>query len=130
MNRPIDNDYISKYRYYQLKYFCYQYHEWEKAKSNLKISPGGNFGKNVTEFVIENDKTGDIAIKMEELDRKMELVDEVIEEVAPEIYIWLKMCVVDGKSYDKLVAYGVPCGKEYFYKRYRLFFSRINQLLE
>ena len=123
MNRPIDNSYISKHRYYELKHFCYQYHEWEKAKTQIKIFPGGDFCENVL------DPTGEAAVKLAELNSKIELVDRCITEVAPEIYIWLKMCIVDGKSYNVLVPYGVPCGKEYFYQRYRAFFSRINQLL-
>lgn len=121
MIRPIENDYISRNRYYELKYFCYQYREWEKAKTELKIFPGGNFDQNFS------DPTGEIAVKLAELDSKIELVDKCIEEVAPEIYIWLKMCIIDGKSYNVLVSHGVPCGKEYFYQRYKAFFSRINQ---
>lgn len=120
MNRPIDNDYISKARYYELKWFCRQYHEWEKAKSNLKIFPGGNFREKVS------DPTGETAVKLAELEGKMEVVDRCLWEVAPEIYVWLKECVVDGKSYNKL---DVPCSKEYFYIRYRAFFSRMNHLV-
>ena len=123
MNRPIENSYISRCRYYELKYFCYQYHEWEKEKSKMKIFPGGNFDKNFS------DPTGENAVKLAELDYKINAVDECIMEVAPEIYEWLKMCIVDGKSYNVLTAYGIPCGKEYFYQRYRLFFSRLNLLL-
>lgn len=127
MNRPINNDYISKNRYYELKYFCYQYHEWEKEKTNLKISPGGNFGKTIRKK--QTDITCDLAVKLSDLDYKIETVDKTIKEVAPEIDIWLKKCVVDGKSYDKLISDGVPCCREYFYKRYRLFFSRLNQVV-
>lgn len=123
MNRPIENSDISRYRYYELKYFCYQYREWEKAKSKLKIFPGGNFREKVA------DPTGDTAVILAGLDSKIETVDKCIQDVAPEIDIWLKQCIVDGKSYDVLVTQGVPCGKEYFYKRYRAFFSRINQLV-
>lgn len=123
MNRPIENSYISKNRYYELKYFCYQYHEWEKAKIELKIFPGGNFREKVA------DPTGEVAVKLAELNYKIELVDKCLQEVAPEIYIWLKECITSGKSYNVLVSSGVPCGKEYFYQRYRAFFSRINQLL-
>ena len=117
MNRPIDNNYISKARYYELKWFYRQYHEWEKQKTKIKIFPGGNFRQNVS------DPTAEAAVKLAELDSKIETVDRCLQETAPEIYIWLKACVVDGKSYNKL---DVPCSKEYFYTRYRAFFSRLN----
>ena len=124
MNRPIENSYISKNRYYELKYFCYQYPEWVKAKTELNFFPGGNFREKVS------DPTGDIAVKLAELNRKIRLVEDCLNEVGPEIYIWLKECVVCGKSYNVLVSSGVPCGKEYFYKRYRAFFSRLNHVVE
>ncbi len=118
MNRPIDNNYISKSRYYELKWFCRQYREWEKAKIDLKIFPGGNFREKVA------DPTGDIAVQLASLNCKIDAVDRCINEVAPEIGSWLKECVVDGKGYNTL---DVPCSKEYFYIRYKAFFSRLNQ---
>lgn len=121
MNRPINNEEISKHRYYELKHFCYQYHEWEKAKSNLKISPVGKFDKK------SPDPTGDLAVKLAGLDYKIETVNRCLKEAAPDIEEWMKKCVIDGKSYNVLVSDGVPCGKEYFYQRYKLFFSRLNQ---
>lgn len=123
MNRPIDNNYISKARYYELKWFCRQYREWEKEKSNLKISPVGKFDKNLP------DPTGDLAVKLAGLDYKIEIVDSCLHDTDPTISTWLKKCVVDGKSYNVLVSDGVPCGKEYFYQRYKTFFSRLNQCL-
>lgn len=121
MNRPIDNDYISKERYYELKWFCRQYHQWEKEKSNLKISPVGKFDKNLP------DPTGDLAVKLAGLEYKIETVDKCIKETSPGIEEWMKQCVVDGKGYNNLV--GVPCCSEYFYQRYKTFFSRLNHCL-
>ena len=123
MNRPIDKDGYSRSRYYELKYFCYQYHEWEKQKREIKIFPGGNFREKVS------DPTGDTAVKLASLNYKIGIVDKCIEEAGEMIAPWLKKCIVDGKSYNVLVSDGVPCGKEYFYQRYRLFFSRLNQVL-
>lgn len=121
MIRPIDNEQISKFRYYELRYFCRQYHEWEKQKSEIKIFPGGNYRERVS------DPTGDVAVKLAGLDYKIEIVNKCLKEAAPDIEEWMKKCVVDGKSYDVLVSDGVPCGKEYFYQRYKYFFSRLNQ---
>lgn len=124
MNRPIENSYISRYRYYELKYFCYQYREWEKEKTRLNFFPGGNFRQKVP------DPTGDLAVQLASIEYKIEIVDKCLEEAGGGIAPWLKQCVVDGKSYNVLVSNGVPCGKEYFYQRYRAFFTRINQCVE
>ena len=124
MNRPIENSYISRYRYYELKYFCYQYPEWVKEKNALNFFPGGDFCKNVS------DPTGELAVRLAELDKKIGTVESCLNETGPEIYAWLKECVISGKSYNVLVSSGVPCGKEYFYKRYKAFFTRLNQCVE
>ena len=119
MNRPIDNNYISKNRYYELRYFCRQYREWEKEKNEMKIFPDGNFCENFS------DPTGETATKLATLNTKIETVDRCIEEVAPEIKEWLKESVTEGKGYNNLI--DVPFSKEYFYIRYKAFFSRLNQ---
>ena len=118
MNRPIDNNYISKNRYYELRYFCRQYHEWVKEKNEMKIFPDGDFSQNLS------DPTGETATKLAVLSYKIDAVDKCIDEVAPEIGDWLKESVTNGKGYNNLV--DVPCSKEYFYVRYKAFFSRLN----
>lgn len=90
---------------------------------HLNFFPGGNFRENVS------DPTGELAVKLAGLEHKIELVDKCLNEVGSDIYPWLKKCIVDGKSYNVLLSDGVPCGKEYFYQRYRSFFSRINLLI-
>lgn len=121
MIRPINNNYISKHRYYELKHFCYQYNDWVRQKSNLKIFPDGEFGENLP------DPTGEKAVKLAELETNIELIDYILDETDKSISLWLKMCICDGKSYDVLQAYGVPCGKEYFYKRYKTFFYLLDK---
>lgn len=125
MNRPIDNDDISKARYYELKWFCRQYHEWEKQKINLKIFPGGKFRENISKTNDKTDRTVDLAVELAGLEYKIETVDRCINEVGDGIEPWLKKCVTEGVGYENL--YDIPCSKEYFYKRYKLFFTRLNK---
>lgn len=114
-------NYISKYRYLELKNFCLQYPEWKERLREInyyRLAEDGD-PKRPTE---------DLAIEELYLKRKIELVERTAEEVDPTISSFLLQCVTCGKSYNVLVAYGIPCGKEYFYKRYREFFRRLGIL--
>lgn len=113
--------YISKHRYYELKHFCLQYDEWKDALNAITpirshpvdISIGGDY---------TGDKTADIALKRAFIRSSMEKVEQAAIGADPDIYIYILKCVTKGMSYDKLVAEGIPCSRDYFYDRYRKFF--------
>ena len=68
---------ISKYRYYELRYFCLQYYEWKHdyCELELKLSPRTTQYNNVSR-THTNDWVSEAAVKMAELKRKMELVEQ------------------------------------------------------
>jgi len=113
--------YISKHRYYELKHFCLQYDEWKEALESLTpvrslsidISIGGDY---------TGDKTGDIAVRRAMIRSHMEMVEQAAIGADPDIYSYILRCVTSGISYDKMVASGIPCSRDYFYDRYRKFF--------
>ena len=114
---------ISKHRYYELKHFCLQYPEWKKlysAELNTIRSPNfsrvGNSG-NVL------DPVADTSIRIEILSRYMKLVEQTAIKTDSELYSYILRCVTEGCSYVALrTYYGIPCGRDYFYERYRRFF--------
>lgn len=54
--------------------------------------------------------------------RMYEMVEQAAIAADPGICIYILKCVTKGVSYDKLVAEGIPCSRDYFYDRYRKFF--------
>lgn len=119
-----DNPYwISKHRYYELKHFCLQYPEWKKLYSagvNTMKSPNfsrvGNSGN-------ASDPVGEAAARVEIFSRRMKMVEQTAIETDPELYSYILRCVTEGCSYVALRTYlGIPCGRDYFYERYRKFF--------
>jgi len=112
---------ISHKRYMELLYFCRQYGEKKEQLNSMSFLKStafsetgiGNGGKNPTEKQ---------ALLMEELSRDIELIEDTVQETAPEIYKQLLQNVTEGTTY---IYMDMPCGQEYFYKKRREFFKRL-----
>lgn len=115
--------YISKHKYYELKHFCLQYGEWKKEKACFEagIFPGGlRLNEIKTKW---NDPTAIAAMRIARCNEKIELVERVAWETDKEITKYILKAVTEGRSYEYLnVNLNIPCGRDYFYERYRKFF--------
>lgn len=60
----------------------------------------------------------------------MEMVEQAAIGADPDIYSYILRCVTSGISYDKMVASGIPCSRDYFYDRYRKFFWILDGIRE
>ena len=122
--------YISRHRFYELKHYCLQYYEWKKLKCELEdilSFDKTGLGQNATEWA---DPTGNIAVKIDGLNRKMEQIEKLTRLTDPFIQRYLFKAVTEGLSYTYLkTALGMPCSKEYFYRRYRKFWWMLSQEL-
>lgn len=119
---------ISKYRYYELKYLCLQYPEWKRLYLNGYGLRSANFPL-VGSYENVSDPTGDAAVRLEWCRTRMELVEQAALYADGDIYQWLLKCVTEGVSYDTLrMVDDIPCGRDYFYKRYRKLFWILDKL--
>lgn len=65
--------------------------------------------------------------RREKLLRYMEIVEQSAIDADPDIFEWLLRSVTEGVSYGSLE---VPCGRDYFYDRYRKFFWLLDKVRE
>lgn len=115
---------ISRYRYYELRYFCMQYNEWRQKYNELQMcmSPGRAMFNNDNSNNI-SDKTASVAIQMAELRRKMELVEQSCIEADSELHSYIFQGVTRGYGYTYLqTVLGIPCTKDAYYDKYHKFF--------
>ncbi len=115
---------ISKYRYYELRYFCLQYYEWKHdyCELELKLSPRTTQYNNVSR-THTNDWVSEAAVKMAELKRKMELVEQTCIETDSDLYSYILQGVTKGYGYTYLqTVLGIPCTKDAYYDKYHKFF--------
>ena len=122
--------YISKQKFLTARHFCLQYSEWRdeyKALSSGNISgidydgmPHGSTVGNPTEAR---------AIRLEELSRKISLVEQTAIEAGEDIAEWILKGVTSEDAtfrYLKMVM-GIPCEKDMYYDRRRKFYWLISQ---
>lgn len=121
-NKPY---YISKHRYYELKHHCLQYNEWKQELLKLRSrsliqSHMIHCGKNIR----SDDKTAYTGLLSAHMTTLMDNVEKCSVEAGGDIANYIFTAVTEGKSYSTL---NPPCGKEYFYKKYRMFFYLLSQ---
>ena len=112
--------YISKHRMLELKHFCLQYEEWRQEYVRITVLQSYGYGKIPGSEI--SDKTSKLAMRAAELEGYMKLVMGCCKEADGYIWTWLFEAVTCGLSYGALQARGIPCGKDYYYDRYRKFF--------
>jgi len=112
--------YLTKHRTLELKHFCQQYEDWKQEYVKLTVLRSYGYGEVKGGDVSDN--TSKIAIRAAKLDQNMTMVKKCCKEAGGDIWEWLFMGVTNGLSYTTLAARGIPCGKDYYYERYRKFF--------
>lgn len=120
--------YIPKHRFYELKHFCLQYHDWEKAYTELDPSISSyQLGERV-DISNVSDGTCDLAIKRAEYASKMLLVKETCEIAGADISEYLLKAVTDDYPFIYLkTVLEIPCGKDMYFDRYRKFWWILSQ---
>lgn len=117
--------YISKHRYYELKHFCLQYHEWQEEYCRLSQDLGADVYilDGIPKGSDKPDRTAEKAVNLARIKEKIRMVEECAEAADPVLAKWILKAVTDGYSftYLKTVA-DIPCERDMYYDRYRKFF--------
>lgn len=119
--------YISKHRYYELKHHCLQYPEWKQEIAKLRtrsLIQAHSIKISTDARVI--DKTAEMGLVGAYMASLVTTVDKCCEIAGGDISDYIHIAVTQGKSYSVL---NPPCGKEYFYKKYRQFFWLLDKEL-
>lgn len=116
---------ISRHRYYELKHFCLQYPEWSNAWLYLNQFDGVARTKinEIRNTNSHSEMIANLAINRILLEQRMNLIKETAENASDEICDYIFKAVTEGKSFDYLkTMLDIPCGKDFYYTRYRRFF--------
>ena len=104
---------VSKHKFLELYHFSLQYKDWEKEIAAVSFMPDD----------FEFDPTGEIAAKLTVLKKNCEMVKECCKDADRKLHRYLFLAVTEGLSYDALRSrYHIPCGKDYYFIRYRKYF--------
>lgn len=118
---------IERHRYYELKHFCLQYPIWKKACSSLDGLARHRLGEEHIPGMI-SDPTERAAEAREWYMNHMSMIEKAAGEADTVLAPYILKGVTEGCSYEHLrVNYRIPCGKDMYYDRYRLFFWLLNK---
>lgn len=119
---------ISKHRYYELKYFCLQYPMWKKAYELLDGLQMYSYELVYISNTDPSDVTGKCVEEREIYFDRMKTVEQAAIEADPYLASYILKAVTEGLSYTYLKQkLNIPCSRDMYYDRYRRFFWILSQ---
>lgn len=117
---------ISRHRYYELKHYCLQYHEWMMLYLSCDGVAAAAIGLPQTKTY--KDPVGSAASMRERYLRDMKLVEESATMTDPVLGRYIFLAVTEGRSYENLrTTLEIPCCRDVYYELYRKFFWILSQ---
>lgn len=114
---------ISKQRYYELKYFCLQYPLWKKAYELLDGIRICSYDLVYTSNLDPSDVTGKCVEERSIYFDRMKIIEQAAIASDPYLASYILKAVTEGLSYTYLKnTLEIPCSKDMYYDRYRRFF--------
>lgn len=114
---------ISKHRYYELKYFCLQYPMWKKAYELLDGIQLCSYDLVYIANTNPSDITGKCVEEREIYFDSMQTVEQAAIEADPYLASYILKAVTEGLSFNYLqTQLNIPCSRDMYYDRYRRFF--------
>lgn len=119
---------VSKNRFYELKYFCLQYPVWKKQYEEID----GLYGRTIDSVYSRLNTPSDPTAKTVEVRsryfERMEVIEQAAIEADPYLASYILKAVTEGLSYTYLKArLEIPCSRDTYYDRYRRFFWLLDQ---
>lgn len=126
--------YLPKHRYMTVYHYALQYSEWKNEYNTLQDSAKAiryDLDKVQTSQGM-SDATFELAMRRVELKAKMESIENIVQEVAPELYKYLLIGVTqEGMSFNYLhYSLGMPCSQYMYNDRRGAFYYRLSVYLE
>lgn len=115
--------FLPKYRYLELKNFCFQYNDWKRALARLDgwRAQEGDMG-GIVKSNVPSDPTAREGTLRAYYSQHIELIDRCIAKIEPALQTYIRKGVTEGLSYRSLSERGCPCGSQMYYDFYRKFF--------
>ena len=122
---------ISKNRFFELYYFCLQYHEWkQKLKEKQNPLRGTNYSGMPSSGSVGH-PTESSAIECAELSNKCEAVEAAARAADPELYEYIIYAVTNENITFKFLKMrkDIPCERDRYYNSRRKFYFYLDKIL-
>lgn len=122
------NEYwIPKQAFLTAVHYCLQYPEWKAEKRRILMEAEPRSAA-PDDRGRDPDPTMRAAVRLAEVTRKIDIVEQTAKDASPDLYKWLLKGVTRDLSYNLLrTKYGIPCGRDEYSKVRRRFYYMINK---
>lgn len=121
---------IDKHRHYELKHFCLQYPHWKKTYAELSdASMSLSMIEREPTSNLPGDPTAKRAIKKAYYSERIKMIEQIAKETDKYLCDYILKGVTEELSYTYLKSkFGIPCGRDMYYDRYRKFFWLLSEV--
>lgn len=123
--------YLPKHTYLMCIHYALQYRDWRLTLDADRDTRGAiRYDKDRVQTSGDYDSTSETAIRMLELQDKVDKIDKIINTVADEgMQRYLRMSVCYGFTIYQLQDMGMPCGKNYLTKVRQQFYWELSKTI-
>ena len=124
--------FLPRNTYLHCVYYALQYMDWEKMLKADRDTRGAiRYDKDRVQTSGDYDSTSATAIKMIEIQGKMDMIDGIINEVSDKgMRKYLRKSVCYGFTFYQLENMGIPCGKNTFSRLRQKFYYQLNERIK
>lgn len=117
--------YIPKTYYMAAVRYALQYKDWKGELEACRDTISGiRYDKDRVQTSGDYDSTCETAVKCAELSRKVDLIDDILEKVAPGLESYIRLSVCYGFTFYNLIEKGIPINRnEYSTIRQKFYYE-------
>lgn len=121
--------YLPKHTYLACIHYALQYRDWKAYLDSERDTRGAiRYDKDRVQTSNDFDSTSATAIRMIEIQNKVDMIEECINAVCDEGMVkYLRLSVCYGFTIYQLQEQGVPCGKNYMTKLRQMFYYELSK---
>lgn len=127
---PSENSkyYIPKEDYLTAIHYSLRYPLWKEEVADMANTARGiSYDKDRVQSSGGYDSTMEAAIRIQEKQHKLQLIDDTIHDVADGMDYWLRLGVCYGLTFEQLKGKGMPCEHKKYYLIRRMYYYKLSK---
>ena len=120
--------YIPKEDYLTTIHYSLRYPLWkEEVEAMADTSRAITYDKDKVQTSGNYDSTYEAAVRIQEKQHKIQIIDDTIHDVADGMDYWLRLGVCYGLTFDQLKGKGMPCEHKKYYLIRRMYYYKLSK---
>jgi hypothetical protein len=127
---PSENSkyYIPKEDYLTAIHYSLRYPLWKEEVADMaNTAKAIVYDKDKVQTSGGYDSTFEAAVRIQEKQHKLQLIDDTIHDVADGLDYWLRLGVCYGLTFDQLKGKGMPCEHKKYYLIRRMYYYKLSK---